>query len=72
MNTFWLKVAGVGVLVVVVLIVAGQFTGGDEKEPVRTAQQDSTRSPSANVYEQDQKDHEILNAPIQAIVAERT
>jgi len=65
MNTFWLKVAGVGVLAVVVLIVAGQFTGKDAKESVETTPQDSTRSPSANVYEQDDKDHERLNAPIQ-------
>lgn len=64
MNTFWLKVAGVGVLAVVVLIVAGQFKGGDEKEGVR---EESPRSGSANVYEQDAKDHERLNAPIEAV-----
>jgi hypothetical protein len=64
MNTFWLKVAGVGVLAVVVLIVAGQFTGGDKEE---VAQEESTRSGSANVYEQDEKDHERLNAPVQVV-----
>jgi type IV secretory pathway VirB10-like protein len=63
MNTFWLKVAGVGVLAVAVLIVAGQFTGGDEKPATREASQSSS---SADVYEQDAKDHERLNAPIQA------
>jgi len=64
MNTFWLKVAGVGVLAVVVLIVAGQFTGGDKQEAVPD---ESARSGSANVYEQDEKDHERLNAPIEVV-----
>jgi hypothetical protein len=67
MNTFWLKVAGVVVLAVVVLIVAGQFTGGDREEDV---QEESTQSGSANVYEQDEKDHERLNAPIQMVPGE--
>ncbi|MCF7976363.1 MAG: hypothetical protein K9N55_21275 [Phycisphaerae bacterium] len=62
MNTFWLKVAGVGILAVVVLIVASQFTGGDHK-PV--APETSHSSSSTDVYEQDAKDHERLNAPIQ-------
>ena len=64
MNTFWLKVAGVGGLALVALIVAGQFTGGDKEKAV---QEESTRSGSATVYEQDEKDHERLNAPIQVV-----
>ena len=64
MNTFWLKVAGVGVLAVVVLIVAGQFADGDKKE---TVQEEPVLSGSANVYEQDEKDHERLNAPIEVV-----
>ncbi len=64
MNTFWLKVAGVGILAVAILIVAVQFTGGDREEAV---QEESARSGSANVYEQDEKDHERLNAPIQVV-----
>ncbi len=31
MNTFWLKVAGIAVGVVVVIILIGTFTGGDKK-----------------------------------------
>lgn len=62
MNTFWLKVAGVGVLAVVVLVVAGQFAGGDKKA---TVQEENLPSGSVNVYEQDEKDHERLNAPIE-------
>lgn len=67
MNTFWLKVAGAGVLAVVVLIVAGQFTGGDKKE---AAQEEPVGSGAANVYEQDERDHERLNAPIQVATPE--
>jgi predicted pyridoxine 5'-phosphate oxidase superfamily flavin-nucleotide-binding protein len=67
MNTFWLKVAGVGVLAVVVLIVAGQFPGGDKKE---TIQEENTQSGSVNVYEQDAKDHERLNASIEVVPGE--
>lgn len=68
MNTFWLKVAGIGIVAVVVLIVAGQFMGGDKPEST-LEDAASTQNTSANVYEQDQKDHERLNAPIQAAVA---
>ncbi len=64
MNTFWLKVAGVGVLVVAVLIVGSKFMGGEKTDkPVQ--EETSTRAASANVYEQDARDHELLNAPIQ-------
>lgn len=65
MNTFWLKIAGVGIVVLVVLIVAGQFVGGDDDGATESAQNDSDRSPSANVYEQDAKDHERLTAPVE-------
>ncbi len=64
MNTFWLKVAGAGGLAVVVLIVAGQFLGGGKKEAV---QEENPQPGSANVYEQDAKDHERLNAPIEVV-----
>lgn len=67
MNTFWLKVVGIGVLAVVVLIVAGQFAGGDKEE---TSPETPARSASANVYEQDAKDHERLNAPIEMVAPE--
>ncbi len=63
MNTFWLKVVGVGGLALAVLIVAGQFTGGGKEIAV---QEESTRG-SENVYEQDERDHERLNAPIQEV-----
>ena len=65
MNTFWLKIAGVGIVAIVVLIVAAQFTGRDDDQREETVQRDSDRSPSANVYEQDDKDHERLNAPVE-------
>ncbi|MCP4455976.1 MAG: hypothetical protein GY809_31345 [Planctomycetes bacterium] len=68
MNTFWLKVAGVGVLAVVALIVVVQFTGEDKEEVV---QDENAQSGSANVYEQDAKDHERFNAPIQVVPDER-
>ena len=64
MNTFWLKIAGVGILAVVVLIVAGQFIGGDDAVRDEPVQSDSSRSPSSDVYEQDAKDHERLTAPV--------
>ncbi len=66
MNTFWLKVAGVGVLAVAVLIVGSQFMGGEKTgKPVQ--EETRTRAASATVYEQDAKDHERLNAPIQLV-----
>lgn len=47
MNTFWLKVAGIAVLVLVVIVAIGLFTG--EKEPER---------PPKTFYDQVQEDKE--------------
>jgi len=52
MNTFWLKIAGLAVAVVVGIVVIGSLTGGDSqpKEPERT------------IYDQWEEDDERLMA----------
>jgi len=51
MNTFWLKVAGIAVLVLIIIVVIGIFSGEDKpKEPQRT------------IYDQWEEDEEKLTA----------
>ncbi len=63
MNTFWLKIAGVAIIVVVVVIALSYFTGKGEPEP---------KQPSWTFYDQAEKDKEkfltkpqLVNEPAQ-------
>ena len=53
MNTFWLKIAGVAVLVVGVIILITVFTSGTDSEP---------KEPQKTVYDQWEEDDKRLRA----------
>ena len=53
MNTFWLKIAGLAVLVVGVIILITVFTSGTDSEP---------KEPQKTVYDQWQEDDKRLRA----------
>jgi len=53
MNTFWLKIAGVAVLVVGVIILITVFTSGTDSEP---------QEPQKTVYDQWEEDDKRLRA----------
>ncbi len=53
MNTFWLKIAGVAVLVVGVIILITVFTSGTDSEP---------KEPQKTVYDQWEEDEKKLSA----------
>ena len=55
MNTFWLKVAGAAVGVVVVIILIGTFTGGDKKPA-------QPQEPEKGFYDMVKRDREVLSA----------
>ena len=65
MNTFWLKIAGIAVVVVIVLAVAGRFTGGDDKTASSTPPAAKSKTVTS-VYDKFDEDEKRLNAPIQA------
>lgn len=53
MNTFWLKIAGIAVLVVGVIILITVFTSGTDSEP---------KEPQKTVYDQWEEDEKKLSA----------
>ena len=53
MNTFWLKIAGVAVLVVGVIILVTVFTSGTDSEP---------KEPQKTIYDQWEEDDKKLRA----------
>ncbi len=53
MNTFWLKIAGVAVLIVGVIILITVFTSGTDSEP---------KEPQKTVYDQWEEDEKKLSA----------
>ena len=53
MNTFWLKIAGLAVLVVGVIILISVFTSGTDSEP---------KEPQKTVYDQWEEDEKKLSA----------
>jgi hypothetical protein len=64
MNTFWLKVAGVGVVALVVLVVAGKFFSGDDRsEP---ADKFAADTKPKTIYDKFEEDDARMDAPIQA------
>jgi len=62
MNTFWLKIAGAAVGVVVILVVVGSFTSDDKQS---TGRADSDReTPPKTVYDQFEEDDERMDAMV--------
>ena len=51
MNTFWLKIAGIAILVVVIIVAISSFTGEDKPKP-----------PRKTIYDQWEEDEEKLTA----------
>ncbi len=64
MNTFWLKLAGIGVVALVVLVVAGQFFSGDDG--ATAPDEPSPETKPKTVYDKFEEDDARMDAPIQA------
>jgi Na+-transporting methylmalonyl-CoA/oxaloacetate decarboxylase gamma subunit len=61
MNTLWLKIAGIAIVVLVVIIVAANFMGGERSTPPPPAP-----SETKTIYDQFKEDDKRLNAPVQS------
>jgi len=63
MNTFWLKIAGVAVIVVIIIVVIGKFRSGKTTPaPVRQTQSEQAEKPKT-FYDMADRDKQFLEEP---------
>jgi hypothetical protein len=62
MNTFWLKIAGAAVGVVLVLIIIGSFTSDNDQSAERD--ESSSEAPPKTVYDQFEEDDKRMDAMV--------
>ena len=62
MNTFWLKIAGAAVGVVLILIIVGSFTSGNDQSAERD--EASSGTPPKTVYDQFEEDDKRMDAMV--------
>ena len=62
MNTLWLKIAAVAIGVLILVVIAANFMGGEKPTPAAPGPAAETKT----VYDQFKEDDKRLNAPIQS------
>ena len=64
MNTFWLKIAGAGVVVLILLVIAGQFFSDKDKKSPAPETATADKKPAHDIYEQFKRDDKQMDAPV--------
>ncbi|MCJ7777021.1 MAG: hypothetical protein MUP16_01740 [Sedimentisphaerales bacterium] len=72
MNTFWLKIAGVVVLIFVVFVLISVFTSSSPTPSPSAALKEQTEPPAKTIYEQWERDDKRLRAEPQPLEQPKT